>query len=341
MQYNNYVLLTAQEKYRLSNIINMDYLSDIGVSFYSLSKLVPENVTYYNLKDSLYTITDMSIAGYYLSKLNILTSNNKNLNVELSKYNSIIKNCLDKLDDTFVDTSKTRILYSYFNKLITISNYAINLDIDLKLTTYTLLDIYYKFINFSLNNTDLTLIDYIFLQYCLNDYLKLCQNENIFLINKKDLADQIISSMNLIDIILLVKTDKEYFKSIKKLQSIFKHIKNINEKQFSLELINKDILKLDNNTKTFLEQFNPYLLNKVNKIISKFATIKDIYELTSEDDNKTIFTTYKKASIYEKPFLLHSERIGHIVELMKTKMKPNKIKNILLDNNIDINDVNI
>ncbi len=60
---------TTQEKNKLSNIIDTDYLNDIGISFYSLSRLVPENVTYYNLKDGLNVITDMSIAGYYISQI--------------------------------------------------------------------------------------------------------------------------------------------------------------------------------------------------------------------------------------------------------------------------------
>lgn len=49
----------------------------------------------------------MSIAGYYISQINSSHSNNiKELESDLIKYNMIIDNCLDKLDNSFVDTAK-------------------------------------------------------------------------------------------------------------------------------------------------------------------------------------------------------------------------------------------
>lgn len=339
VQHNNYVLLTAQEKNRLSNIIDKDYLEDIGISFYSLSRIVPENVTYYNLKDNLKIITDMSIAGYYMSQFSI--SDNSDINkIEntLKKYNMIIKTCLDKLDNSFQDTAKTRILYSYFNKLITINLYSIKFNIDVNLKIYILLDTYEKFINFSLNTMEYTLIDCTFLQYCLSDYLNLCKNSDN-LTKKEDLSNKILDSMNLIEDFLFVKNSEEYLKSINKIHLIFEQIKSIHELQYSPNLLTKNILNLNNNTRFFLNTFNPYLLKKIDNITNNFNNIKDIHELVPEDNEKTIFDAYKKASIYEKPFLLNSERNKHIVSLMKTKINIDKIKVILLKNNInDIND---
>lgn len=266
VQHNNYVLLTAQEKNKLSNIIDTDYLNDIGISFYSLSRLVPENVTYYNLKDGLNVITDMSIAGYYISQINSSHSNNiKELECDLIKYNMIIDNCLDKLDNSFVDTAKTRILYSYFNNLTTINLYSVKLDIDINLKVYILLDTYKKFINFTLNTMEYTLIDCTFLQYCLFDYLNLCKNSDT-LIKKEDLYNKILDSINLIEDFLFVKNNDEYLKSIDEIHSVFEKIKVINELQYSPNLLNKSVLNLNSNTRFFLSKFSPYLLKNIDKI---------------------------------------------------------------------------
>lgn len=338
IQHNNHILLTAQNKFKLQNVIDIDCLQDMGISFYCFSKLIPENVTYYNLKDGLRTITDMSIAGFFISKIDILSTKNEYFNNELLKYDLIIKKSLNILDLSFVDTTKTRILYSYFNNLNNIKSNYITYNIDLNLIVYTLLNTYYNFINFAISTVDFTLIDCIFLQYCLNDYLKICKNINISLIQKEELMSKLILSLKIIDNLLLAKNNDEYISIINNLHNILKEIKSIIILQNTPKLLNKHILKPDTNTENFLNQFNPYLLKKINKINNKLSKIKNIDELTDNDTSQVIYNAYKKKSIYEEPLLLNTERSEYIANLMKKNIDLEKIKTIFKDNKINLGD---
>ena len=67
----NYIILIAQDKNRQLNITSLNNLADIGISPYNFLKIIPDDVTNFNISGALKTITDLVISGFIINCIDI------------------------------------------------------------------------------------------------------------------------------------------------------------------------------------------------------------------------------------------------------------------------------
>lgn len=204
----NYVMLTAQGKDKKDNIINLNYLADMGISTYSLLSFIPNNVSNYNMLYSLKLLTNIAILGLYLSQIKSPQEDSNHL-MQFNQYDHKIMDRFDELDLLSVDTSQNRIFYSYYRQLI-----LLNLQQTANQNTIHLL--FNNLFIFTINVNRFTILDCIFLQYLLLGY----QNYT----NNKKLVE---NTLNILDAILNSKNKLSIHKTIEKLHSMIAQLKNL------------------------------------------------------------------------------------------------------------------
>lgn len=215
----NYIILIAQDKNRRLNITSLNNLADVGISPYNFLKIIPDDVTNFNISGALKTITDLVISGFIINRIDIF----KDAYVQnsLTSYYMIVDKLLDEVDNMSINTAQTRIFFNCLKKIN-----------DIKIETkrksipdFFLLEIYNDLLSFSLNINDYTIIDCNFLQYCINDYIKSCDCLFAHLSEKSCLKKELFLCLGIIDKLLISQNDDEYMLTIDRLHKSFANIK--------------------------------------------------------------------------------------------------------------------
>lgn len=227
---DNYIILTAQDKNRQLNITTTNSLYDFGISPYNFFKIIPDDVTDFNILNSLKIITNIALSGFLINHTE--TSN-------MPLYYKIIEESLNELDNQRINTAQIRIIYTYLKN---INNLKINFE-DKEVYRFFLWELYNDLLNFSLNINDYAVMDSSLIKCCLSCYLK----EGCEFLDTK-IKNQLALCLDIIDGLLFSENYKKYYSEVQRLHTNLTNLKKLNDvffiKNLSLKNPDRNLKKL-------------------------------------------------------------------------------------------------